>query len=115
MVGTAVGRVLGCLMNRVYTSWHCLFAEVGVSVEPSCVRPTDTYANHYSIATEHVQIHVRCTPYQMEDWRRPWIRQEAQMFVDGLAQKGVDVDYKLLFADEPASIEKHFAVICHIT
>ena len=51
------------------------------------------------------------TPYQIRDSRRPWIKQEERAFTRLLREFKVDLDRKVYFEEEEASIENHFRVL----
>ena len=54
---------------------------------------------------------IRVTPYQVEDSRRPWIKQEEKTFHRLLRANNVDVQRKVYFQNTEATIENHFQVI----
>jgi hypothetical protein len=57
------------------------------------------------------EIHARVTPYQVNDFLRPWIGREHEAFVAGLQRHKAKVDDILLFGDQPRSLENHFRIL----
>lgn len=58
-----------------------------------------------------IRVSLRVTPYQVEDTRRPWIKQEEKIFHRLLRDSGVEVHRKLYFEDQESSILNHFNII----
>lgn len=60
----------------------------------------------------NTSVHVRLTPYQLNDVRRPWIAKEEKIFTAALRKfNAAQVRRTLYFADEDACIENHFRVL----
>ena len=64
-----------------------------------------------SLVDKNIKIDVRVTPYQVKNSNRPWIAKEEKLFTSTLHKLGADINRKLYFEDEPASIDNHFNVI----
>ncbi len=86
-----------------------------------------------ALASTGAKVDLRVTPYQVEkklprwqnsfspppplplfqvlDRRRPWVGQEEESFRKRLSNLGVPVERELFFADDPPSLERHFAVL----
>jgi len=64
-----------------------------------------------SFMERNIRIHVRVTPYQVQNSNRPWIGKEEKLFTSYLSRAGAKIERKLYFNEEPASIENHFRII----
>jgi hypothetical protein len=58
-----------------------------------------------------VRLHVRVTPYQIDNDLQPWKKRDEKKFNQMLREAGFEIDRKVMFADKPASLEAHFAVL----
>jgi hypothetical protein len=64
-----------------------------------------------SMCVSGIKVHVHVTPYQVNDERRPWIRQEEMAFVETLRSLGSPVESSLHFRDDPPSLHYHFKLL----
>ena len=58
-----------------------------------------------------ISIHVRVTPYQVNDAMRKWIGEEKRKFVSKVKKLGISVHDRYHFEHEERSIENHFRVL----
>jgi len=64
-----------------------------------------------SLSQSGIEINVHVTPYEMEDSRRPWIKDQKDVFVSTLETFGKNVNYKYHFFGEMPRIERHFQIL----
>ncbi|XP_020287884.1 UPF0565 protein C2orf69 homolog isoform X2 [Pseudomyrmex gracilis] len=67
-----------------------------------------------SFAKLRIDAHVHVTPYQMQDFHRPWIHAEEGGFNATLKKLGVPVQRTLHFADRERSLSSHFNVLTEV-
>lgn len=61
-----------------------------------------------TLAKMGINVFVHVSPYQIEDYRRPWIKKEERIFSETLAKYGCKIERQLHFEDIPPSITTHF-------
>lgn len=68
----------------------------------------------YICISTGINTHVHVTPYQMQDFHRPWIHVEEGGFNATLKKLGVPVQRTLHFADRERSLSSHFNVLTEV-
>ncbi|XP_018328351.1 UPF0565 protein C2orf69 homolog isoform X2 [Agrilus planipennis] len=58
-----------------------------------------------------IRVHVRVTPYQITDDRRPWIKKEEKMFTEMLQKLGANIDRSVHFESSLPNLYTHFDVL----
>jgi len=97
---------LGDFVSRISAMY---WLDGGHSGESNTWVTDEKYLYHLAKRIPSITVHV--TPYQVDDWTRPWIGKEEKDFVKKLKELGAVIKVKRHFSDKEPSLFYHFKLL----
>ncbi|XP_048578789.1 mitochondrial protein C2orf69 homolog isoform X3 [Nematostella vectensis] len=101
-----VDSSLNDFVSRISTMY---WLDGGHSGEANTWVTDEKYLYHLANHIPSIRVHV--TPYQVNDWTRPWIGKEQRLFVEKLRSLGANIKVKTHFQDKEPSLFYHFKLL----